>query len=1030
MEASPTMAPLRGERRVVTALFCDVVGSTSLAESLDPEDWSDLVGGALRTMGEVVARFGGTVAEFGGDAVFAIFGAPTAHEDDPYRAVRAGMEIVRRIKQSQGSGPLVEVRIGINTGLVVAGDISAGALQTFSALGDTLNVAARLQTLAEPGWVVVSEATRRLLGADVDVRDLGLMPLKGRSEPVNVFQIEHITQTDERSRGVPGLTSPMVGRQEELARLDGLSVMARAGTGRVAVILGEPGVGKSRLLGELQALRAGEPGMVWAVGRCSPFEEDLPYHLLTSLVRSLAGVAASAPADVVAKAVRDLAERCGAASQTEVLQRLVGVPGHYPELTPEALVSAYGTALLEVLRGLAAPGALVVLVCEDVHWADQSSAEVVARVIAAVPTLPVLLLMAMRPDPEATGWRMLESARRDLAGTLSEVPLGPLGEADSRELLGHLLEIESLPPTLRSAVTARAEGNPFFLEEVVRMLIERDLVDHIDGRWVARADVADLEVPESVQGLLAARIDRLDPQVRRAGRVAAVIGRQFSASLFQVVYGPGEHAGLHPHLAALESHGLIRLEATAPDLRFGFRHALIHDVMYEGLLRRERRDLHHRVAEALEAEHPDRLDELAGVLARHHERAGDTKQALHYLFLAGEQALAQGARVESARFYAQARDLLWQQPQPDTAAMIDAVIGFITAGYAFTPLPESRRWIDAALPLAEQRDDPDRLAALYACDALIRGLAQSMGTQEDPLYAERLQAAYELLPRLTSTTMASLVQGARGTALRSADAFEASVEQLQAAADGLEAVGDLTRASFYASMLADSLSQLGRFPDAEAAIARAAELGRRSGDPNAVLDADIISGRIAADQGDLARGMEFTVRGVAAAESVGNTFCTLAGRFIMGEIQLQLGQVDEAIANLEKSTGLAQYCNAVGYQMLGEAWLASARSRQGPMRREDFDDPLQRAVAMGTRRGEGLVLLQRALTSTEHGAYTEAFADYERALQCFGEVAGLPLVARTEQAYGQALRAAGRADQAESHLAKAARLFDELGIAA
>lgn len=1030
MDANPASGPLSGERRVVTALFCDVVGSTGLAEALDPEDWGDLVGEAIQVMGQVVARFGGTVAEFGGDAVLAIFGAPTAHEDDPYRAVRAGMEIIKQVHaQAEGPGPQIEVRAGIHTGLVVAGDIAAGALNTFSALGDTLNVAARLQSLAEPGHVVVSDATRRLLGADVEVRDFGLTELKGRSEPVHVYQVEHVSRTDDRTRGVPGLSSPMVGRADELSTLAGLADAASAGIGRVAAVQGEPGVGKSRLLTELQQARGAVDSVRWAVGRCSPFEEDLPYHLATSLVRSLAGVAANEPADVVAKAVQDLAEAAGVEQHVSLLQRLVGVPGEYAELTPEALVTAYGNAMLDLFRGLARPGQLLVLICEDIHWADASSAELGARVIAAVPTMPVLLVLAMRPDTEAAGWRMLESARRDLGESLTELRLQPLGDAHSRELLSHLLEIESLPPTLRTAVSQRAEGNPFFLEEVVRTLIERELVDRVDGRWVARANVGDLEVPDTIQGLLAARIDRLDPQVRRAGRVAAVIGRQFGAGLFARVYDGDEQQGVHPHLAALEAHGLLRLEATAPELRFGFRHALIHDVMYEGLLRKERRALHHQVAEALEAAEPQRRAELAGVLARHHESAGDAERALDYLFLAGEQALEQGARVEAARFYAHARDLLAKQPQEDPARMVDAVVGFVSAGLNSTPIATAKQWIAVATPLAEQLDDPDRLATLVAWDAVVRGLAQASG-EEDPQYAQRLAQAYELLPRLTSTAVAARLQGARGLALRAADDYVGSLGPLTAAVDGLEAVGDLAGAAFHAAMMAESYSQLGRFQEAEATVDRSAELGEASGDPNAILDADIVRGRVAADQGDLATGMAYTAKGVAVAEEVGNTFCTLAGRFIMGEIQLQLGEVDDAIANLEKSTGLAQYCNAVGYEMLGQAWLASAYAQRGPMRPEDFEEPLQRARAMGAQRGEGLVLLQRAMTATRHGEHEAALADYAKALECFDGLGVRPLVARTEYAYGQALQAAGEPDRAAEHLAVAKELFEELGIRA
>ncbi len=229
-------------------------------------------------------------------------------------------------------------------------------------------------------------------------------------------------------------------------------------------------------------------------------------------------------------------------------------------------------------------------------------------------------------------------------------------------------------------------------------------------------------------------------------------------------------------------------------------------------------------------------------------------------------------------------------------------------------------------------------------------------------------------------------------------------------------------------MLADSYSSLGRFAEADAAIERATELGQRSGDPNPILDADLIRGRIAVDRGNLSHGIEFTWKGVEAAESVGNTFCAMAGRFQMGEIHLEQGEFDEAIANLEKSTGLAQYCNSIGYQVLGDAWLVSARARQGPWRQEDFEEPLQRAVQMGSLRGQGLILMQRAQAAVAHQSYEDAFADYERALEFFVELGLLPVIARTELSFGRALQEAGRTERAQSHLAEAERLFTSLGI--
>lgn len=1021
---------LSGERRVVTALFCDVVGSTSIAEEMDPEDWGELLGEAITTMGNVVARYGGTIPEFGGDGMVALFGAPIAHEDDPYRAVRAGLDIIDAMRQAGGSdGHRLEVRVGIHTGLAVVGDIEAGALSTYSALGDTLNVAARLQALAEPGSVVISDQTRRLLGGDIDARSLGPMPLKGREASVVVHEVLDVKEFDERRRGITGVTSPMVGRRSELDSLERATAMSAAGTGRVVAVVGEPGVGKSRLIAELGRGRADADGL-WAVGACVPYDDELPYHLVGSLIRSLAGVAGSESNEVIGKGIDDLAERVGVGEHGATLKRLIGLEGDYEEETADQLRDEYSAALISVIAALARSERPIVLVCEDVHWADASSVDLMSELLVKVPTLPLMMLLLLRPDRGTPGWSLLETGRRELADSFTEISLRPLDDASSQSLVSNLLEIESLPPTLRRLVLDKAEGNPFFLEEVIRMLIESGLVENRDGRWVASRDSGSLEVPETIQGLLASRIDLLEPDLRHAGRVAAVIGRRFSAGLFDAVYDTtsGGEGTLHPHLAGLEARGMIRLEEIEPELEFGFRHALIHDVMYQGLLRRERRDIHEDVATAIERLYPDRLPEMAPALARHYAEAGVRDKATSYFLVAGDRALAQGARVEAARFFGHAQELLEEDESADPTELVDAVIGRVTAGMGFTPGPESIRWIESVLPIAESLDDPDRLAHLY--ERLIWTRSMQGESHASPEYREQLDAGYSLIPRLTDQGTAALLHAMMGGALRSNDEYEASVEPLTKAVDGLEDEGRLSEASYNASMLADSLSQIGRFDEAIAAIERATELGERSGDPNTVLDAEIIRGSIASDRGDLEEALEYTRRGIEGAEAHGNTFCNLAANFKLADQKLRLGDVGSAIDHLERSTGLAQYCNAGGYEVLGQAWLAMARSRAGEFRVEDFEAPLANAIQSGSRSSEALVRLRRAIALAESGDIERASPDFERAIELFDDYGGLPNLGRAHHAYGQALEAAGRIEDAASHLRAAEEIFSDLGIRA
>ncbi len=1019
---------LVGERRVITALFCDVVGSTSMAEGMDPEDWGELVTGLIGTMTAAVDRYGGTVTEFGGDAVVAVFGAPMAHEDDPYRAVKAATEIVESIN-SMGEGHKFEVRAGVHTGLAVAGDISTRGLQTFSALGDTVNVAARLQSVAQPGTVVISADTRRLLGRNVEVTSLGPTSLKGRVDTVEAFSVDAIEEPENRRRGLPGLTSDLVGRDQEVNLVLSRATLAGAGTGRVLAVLGEPGVGKSRLMSEVAFRLAASGSGIWAEGKSVPFDSHIPYHLVASLVRSLGGVTAADSHEVVSDALSKLLHGLEAESELGVLSRLLGLPGDYGEVTPDELLATYRQAVSNLIVRAAKAEPPLVLVCEDAHWADPSSVELLIQIAEVVPTVPVLLVLVMRPETESDGWALLETCRRELPESLTEIPLSPLDDVGSRELISNLLEIESLPLDWRRLVLDKAEGNPFFLEEVVRMLIERDLVESDRGRWVAKGDLANVEVPETIHGLLASRIDLLPPDVRRSGRIAAVLGRTFSSALFAKVADPdaSDHQStLHPHVARLEAVGMVRLEDIEPDLVFGFRHALIHDVMYEGLLKRERREIHGRVAEAIIELAGDDLEGSAAELAAHLYEAGDYSRAARFSVIAGRKAMAQGARVESEAFFASAQRAYDEDPDADPTAYIDAVLGRVHAGTAFIPGDKALNWISGAIELASQIDDPIRLAHLYERSIFTRSMQGETFASEE--FRKELNAAHDLAQGIEDDETIGLIEAAVGSGHRSVDEYEAALEPLGRAVESLSRSGRNAVASFNASMLADAFAQLGRFDEAAEAIDLATELAEASRDPNAKLDADLIRGGIAGVRGDLSEAMEYTKKGVDGAEAVGNTFCDLAGSFWLADQHLRLGEVDTAIEHLEKSTGLAQYCNAGGYEALGAAWLASARARAGDLRPEDFEAPLEAAVSASSRSTEGHVRLKRAVAYADSGLHEEAEDDFERAIELFESYGGLPNLARARHAYAESLTAAGDSTRAKGQFEAASALFDQLGI--
>ncbi|CAN5740085.1 hypothetical protein BH23CHL8_BH23CHL8_12840 [soil metagenome] len=558
------LARLTGERKPVTALFADVVGSTALLEQMDPEDWTSIINEAFDQMSAAIYRYEGTIAQLQGDALLAFFGAPVAHEDDPERAVLAALDMVaatdefaRQLRAERGIE--FRIRAGINTGPVVVGQVGSDLKYEYTALGDAVNVAARLQTAAEPGTVLITADTHRLTGDVFDVQDLGGIEVKGRSEPVHALRVLGRRARPGRRRGLErlGVESPMVGRDAQLGTLLSLFELVRAGRGRVALLLGEPGIGKSRLMAELrQRLRAealdaareseDSPTATWIEGRCVSYGRNLPYHLLRDLVRSLLGLSGSGGEGMTTTREdfdRGLRAALGdeASDVGPYLAHLLDLPLLESEegparQDPDHIQGRYAASVHRLLRALSADRPIV-FVCEDVHWADPASVEVLRQVMPLAAQLPVLLIGALRSDRDSAGWELVNHARAAFGEALTEIRLEPLDERESRELVSNLLVIESLPDHVRDVILARAEGNPFFVEEVVRMLIERGLIQRQEGRWVAAADVGTADIPETLHGLLLARIDQLPDDARRSLRIAAVIGRQFPLRVLERVLG-------------------------------------------------------------------------------------------------------------------------------------------------------------------------------------------------------------------------------------------------------------------------------------------------------------------------------------------------------------------------------------------------------------------------------------------------------------------------------------------------------------
>jgi class 3 adenylate cyclase/tetratricopeptide (TPR) repeat protein len=1027
--------PLEGERKPITALFADLVGSTSMAESLDPEDWAVVVNRLFQVASEAIARYEGTVTQLSGDAIVAVFGAPIAHEDDAERAVRAGLDLVAAVNELSASlrdeiGTDLVMRVGVNSGLAVVGSVGGESHEEYTALGDAMNVAARMQGAARPGTVLVTEATYEQVGDLVEAVGLGALDVKGKSEPIEAFEITRMVGRGAK-RGIPGLMSPMVGREQEFERVAALFDVVRAGRGRAAIVLGEPGIGKSRLVAELRSRNA---GLRWIAGQCLSYGRSLPYHLVADVVASMAGV----EEDLDVAAVERLTSGLDEAIRTETtghLLHLLGLPTspevaeRLADLDPTAVRRRHVDALVAVLEDMAADTSLVLL-CEDLHWADAASVDVLEELARVVHRAPVMLLGTARPDRESDGWRFVTHARSELGDALTEVRLDALSLDDSRALVANLLEIESLPAHVRDLIIERTDGNPFFVEEVVRSLIDDGLITRQGERWVASGDLTRLDVPESIHGLLLGRIDRLGPDARRALRVASVVGRTFTADLLEALID--EPLDVPSAVGSLEAHGLVTIATTRPGISYSFRHALVQEAAYSGLLKRERQSLHGRVADLLEEQHVDHPEEHAALLAHHLDVAGEHERAVPYLLEAGGQALARYANREATALFARAAELLADPSDPTSERrLVEARVGQVEAGRTFVPAGDQLRLMEEVLPTAEGLRDERLLARAHAA---VADLYHYRGDLQSPQLERSMERALELAERLGDDTFVALPLEVSGDRAAGAGRYREAIAHHRRAVEILERRERLANPAIIAGGVAMSHAHLGEFDEADEWIARGGRLAEASGDPNAILDTDLFHGVIETERGNLEEAIEHTRRGLEQAQEIGNTDCALVGQFNLGDLHLRLGDVETAIPALEESSELAAFCNAGGFTALSQAWLAAARSRSGgdlAAELRGFEDSLETARSYGMAPGEAEIHRHRAtvLAAQPDPDWDAVVADFEAAIAIYERIDARPALARTLHDFGMALDVAGRADEATAVLERAAALPEEMGLA-
>ena len=652
-------APITDERKLITIVFTDISGFTALSEKLDPEKVRELINACFDWLVPIVQKYDGTIDKFIGDEIMALFGAPIAHEDDAERALRAALEMMDAIAAfNQANRTQLGLHAGINTGLVVAGQIGGHDRRNYSVMGDAVNLAARLEDASSVGEIFVGPATYRLTKQLFDFELIAPLTLKGKEAPVEVRRLLGAKAMPKLVRGIEGLRAPLVGRAEELDKIrEAITALGR-GQGSALAILGEAGLGKSRLIAETRALLP--ENVTWAEGRALSYTAGMSYWLAREILLSLLDAKAEAE---IARALRDSLN--GQLALYPFLARLLELPADDDEQMKFLSSEALRARMLEALRRYVCARAErepLILVWEDLHWCDPSSWEVLETLFPLCNSVPLLMLCVSRLEDSRAAKMLQENDGKCIRRTIR---LSPLSRDESHALVQQLLKIENLPERLHELILNRAEGNPFFVEELLRSLIETSVIELHDGKATAVREIQAMEIPETLQGVLAARIDRLPAGNKQALQRAAVIGRIFQQRVLASIYEEKSRPKLQASLGELQRREFIQSREQDASEAAGlerdeyiFKHAITHDVAYGSMLLARRKELHQQIAQAIETLFPGRIDELSATLGYHFERAENTERAIFYLGRAAERAKATFANAEAVSSYESAIRLI------------------------------------------------------------------------------------------------------------------------------------------------------------------------------------------------------------------------------------------------------------------------------------------------------------------------------------------------------------------------------------
>jgi len=1020
---------IEGERKIVTVMFSDVSGFTAMSETLDPEDVHAIMDRAFEIILDAVHQYEGTINQFLGDGVMALFGAPIAHEDHAQRALSAALAIQSGLKPlaeevKRTHGIEFRMRMGINTGPVVVGAIGRDLRMDYTAVGDTTNLAARLLAIAQPGQIVTSRRTQNLRDRFFVFEDLGDFQVKGKAEPVRAYAVSSELSGQARLEVSKerGLT-PLVGRDQELRSLVGIHRRAADRQGAIALLVGDPGVGKSRLLYEfLHSIEADVVQVLEAT--CASYGRSMAYRPIVDLLRSYLGLFEGIAGEEIRSRVAKTHEFLGLEGEERaiLLAHFLGVSA-----PPEFLNRLSGPQLKERTFGAVRDVFLraselepLLLIVENMHWIDSASEDFLAHLAANLPGRRVLLVLTTRPG-YAAPW---------LAAPLAEtLTLEGLGAADVRGMVRTLLAVEEVSEQLFKFLAERSEGNPLYVEEILRQLQETGGLAIEGGE--ARLSRADVSVPATIHDIIAARVDRLTEGLKQTLQGAAVVGRRFGVSLVSRVLkvAPNEVA---EHLRELHGLDFVFPSAEEPEPMFSFKHALTQDVVYGGVLERRRRTYHTAAGVGLEELFSGSIDDVVELVAYHFRRGQVWAKAASYLRKAAVKAQAQSAHREALASLEEALESLRHLPEtPETREQeIDVRIELRGSLYTLGEFDRMLGYLQEAEMMATAISDSRRLGWVSIHTA--EYFRQTGRFAEARTLAEQALAQGEKLEdlplRVHGNHIVGLTCHALGDYRRASEALRASLASPQPDWRSLTFGGTATGswAAYQAvnfAWLARCLAERGEFEEGMAAGRQGVAIAES---PYSLAVASIGLGYISLVRGDLDTARPVLERACSITREANFTLLHPQAVRFLGAAYLLAGRIEEGFAlvraaadEVESKRRLMQH--AAVLTLLGEACLFADRV-------DEAATTAQRALSLARERGQrgdagaALHVLGETAARSPHDL-DKAEHYYQSAIALAGELEMRPLLARTHLGIGRLYVRTSDRDSAENHLLTATRLF-------